>query len=1148
MRTTEQLRVSLFGSFRLLRNEIAVSSHDWHTRQARQIFKLLLAERGRFISAQKLLDLLWPEQVEHADKALRSAISALRDVLEPDREPWQPSSFIPRGQRGYMFLSPPHCKIWVDVFEFERRLDVALASANSSEARASLEHALQLYTGEYLAEDGDASWVLSERARLRERYFAGVIRLLQWQGERGCYGEAIELGRHALELDTCREPLYQLVMQYQAYLGDTVAALQTFERCRQVMDDELGIDPSPQTLELHRAILTGTLSRPAMLASTLSARSDNLLRAEARTFPPAVLPLLDRQTELQWLTRYLPEIQIRGNASQALALEGEAGSGKSSLTGLFLHHAQQRHVQTLAVPCQPLEREISFAPLLALLKIWIEQMDSEQLATLPVTTLIWISSLFPEMASRLPLPRRFSFQQPELVYSLLVNEFVAFFAALCARQPLILVLEDIQWADLSTLQVLSRLIHLEAGRQVASHRYPLLLLISYRPEEISEQKHLCTMLRSARRERHLQTLHLNDFTPEEITAYLQVCQIRPLVSVETLAQITRGNALVLSEAVQILLEQQERPVATEEAARELLVGMLCRRATLRELVLGSLEHLPRMAIDLLEIASVIAHPFPLVLLGSHLSLEDCQMLDLLFKRRLLIEDQRSEGELQLALASELFGQILATNCSAVRLAYLHQQIAQRLEHAYALQIELHAEEIAGHYRLAGPGYEFELVYYTLLSAEHARRAFNYRQALAHYETALQLLQHLHKKPEQEEWLEHIARGRSLVYEALLDWQGIQEQQREISLRASTRRDPLLASGSMQRMIVTRSLMGYCTEAGAMGQQFLPLLHRVNEQVATSARPVQESQRLQIDLFSQWAQVLAPQETEEVEAASVSFPMFSFALSPDVPDWESVSASLGESQSACLLTQYGWMLLLQGFLTEAERCLKAAVRAAEATGQITWEILASLHLSRVSHFSGQYQRGGQEFAHCLDLCRRVSEAPWVTVWPLLDQAYYLLSLKRLSEAEQMFLQLREQLSDQDLPAYLYSTQIGLGLIALARQQFSQAHTLLCEVLTRRQNIYIETYVLAEIGLARIAQHQGASTEAYERLRHLLAFSGKRGLFHLYAFSAFALVRLSFPLLRAREMVPLLEHVCQHASSAGFTALASECRVLLGRFAF
>src|SRR5713226_2940762 len=96
----EHLRVYLLGEFRCYRDGVLVSSRDWHTRQARQLFKLLLTERGHTVSVRKLMHLLWPEYGDSAYKTLRSAVSTLRTVLEPGRDPQAPARFVPRGRAG----------------------------------------------------------------------------------------------------------------------------------------------------------------------------------------------------------------------------------------------------------------------------------------------------------------------------------------------------------------------------------------------------------------------------------------------------------------------------------------------------------------------------------------------------------------------------------------------------------------------------------------------------------------------------------------------------------------------------------------------------------------------------------------------------------------------------------------------------------------------------------------------------------------------------------------------------------------------------------------------------------------------------------------------------------------------------------------
>jgi DNA-binding SARP family transcriptional activator len=734
MSTTERLHIYLFGSFRLLRNGVEIASKDWHTRQARQLFKVLLQERARLVSSRRLIALLWPENVENAHKALRSAVSALRDVLEPAREPWLSSCFVPRGRGGYALVLPPACITWIDTIEFERLLTRGLQGLNTQENRAMLERALQLYTDDYLVEDGEALWVLAERARLRERYVAGVIRLMQWQGERADYHEAIALGQSALSRDPCREPLYRLIMQYQALAGDPASALQTFEQCRLVLAHSLGTDPSAQTLGLHMAILNGTFLEPAGL----------------------------------------------------------------------------------------------------------EPVDASRVL-----------------------------QQPECL-------------------------------------------------------------------------------------------------------------------VETY------------ELERRLLEAQEQ---------------------------------------------------------------------------------------------------------ALR--------------------------------------------YTMQAADYARRAYSYRQALVDYDAASRLLQvqEAHqgrREPLSSEWRGSLYHGRGLVYEALQDWQGLQENYHELLAWAEQKQDPLLINGSIQRLIVNRALMGHLSEALSMGRAFIHRLQRESARLPAQNARTRESLRLLVDLGGRWENLLSLDDPEdERQAAVLPFPLFTEASLPCVRDWEQVSELLGPSQAAFLLTSYGWALLLQGLSADTEACLRAAQQAARATGQVTSEILALLHLSQAYYRSEQHERGQREFERCMQRCEQVREARWVVIWPLLNQAYSMMAWGQLDEAQQLFAQVERRLEGLDLPSYRNSLHIGLGLLALARRQLDVAFELLHQALSHKQGAYIEVYVLAEIGLAHIAEQRGAYGEARARLRRMLAFTGRRSLLLLYATSALSFVRLG---LRTRELhglADLLARVSQLVTAAGANSLASRC---------
>ncbi len=1174
----ENLQIYLLGEFRLYRDGTLITHKDWHTRQARQLFKLLLTERGRTVSMRKLTALLWSDYADSAYKTLRSAVSALRSVLEPERDPQTPSRFVPRGHAGYTLIFPADSAVWIDVIEFERLLDQALAApaVSGKERRKLLERALQLYSGDYLAQDEEASWARAERVRLRERYFTGVAALAEWQYEAGLYRDALEQCRQALEFDSCREPLYRLMMQCQAQMGDSVGALQTFEQCRQLLDEHLGADPSPQTLRLHTAILRGEFQvraphphypfPPYRSSLRLDAIPLDMIRFDAHTFPQEAArvdseldPLEDtetfvgRKTELDQFMRQLADVRAQPlQHARTIALVGEAGIGKSFLLRLFLHHASSEEVAVMIVSCQAIEQQVAFAPLVAMVSAWLLEASEEQLQTLPLPALSPVATLVPELVRRLPGIAPLPPVAPEQAYSMLIGGLIDLFVALSRHHPLMLAWDDLQWADEATLLVINRLACLE---QIA-----LLQVLAYRPEDLSENRPLDSMLHYLRRNEHVQTLHLAPFSPEEVEEYLTLHNIALPLSPERLYRATQGNALFLVEAVRTLLEQKSETPQIQQADAG---SFLLHSQQIRDVVLARVERLPACAVELLKIAAVIAHPFTLDLLRPQLSPDDYNALDILLVRRFLVEvspeQEYRDYEVRLAFSHEMVGQVVYATCTSPQLAQLHGQVAANMVRRFAANTEMHAAEIAFHYRRSGPGAESQVLRYEVEAGDYARRTFSYRQALLHYDTALQLLPRLQCQQSEAsidiaEWAARAYHGRGLVCEALLDWEGVQESQRNLNEWAATNKNIVFASNSTRRMAGIRGLMGYLPEAATIGISVVQRLQADAETSYDIQNHTQKSLRTMLDMTRRWASLVtvgAPhlqhEQTSWDELAAAPFPPFYPASSPTIQDWQEIVEAMGVSQAALTLAEYGWVLLLQGLNIEAERCLKAALRAAEETDQVTYWILAAMHLSRVYHLYGRPEEGSFWFDRCLERSRQLSaEATWPMTWPLLNYAYYLISLNRLDEAEQVLKKLQAQLDQQqDFLAHRYSIQIGFGLIALSRSDFSQAEALLQGALNHRPNLYIEAYILAEQGLVHIARHQKRYHEAFRRLRAMLAFCGQRSLLQAYSYTVFTLARLALHTGQIQGIPNLLEQVSQLVDAAGYTDIHRQCRDLLAR---
>ncbi|MGL4649750.1 MAG: AfsR/SARP family transcriptional regulator, partial [Caldilineaceae bacterium] len=226
------IRILTFGTLQVLRGEHHVTEGDWHTRQARQLLKILITERPRPVSTDRLIEILWPQSTpDAAATTLRSAINALRNVLEPERPNRAPSRYIITQTPGYAFHLLP--EVWLDVDAFEHKLTAAQQASGQSAAELAqrmqlLEEAVELYQDDYLVSDPYADWAEAERERLRERYFTALLQLAELQAMGGDYAAAISSTRRILARDEVRENAYQALMRYQAESGDSAGALLTY--------------------------------------------------------------------------------------------------------------------------------------------------------------------------------------------------------------------------------------------------------------------------------------------------------------------------------------------------------------------------------------------------------------------------------------------------------------------------------------------------------------------------------------------------------------------------------------------------------------------------------------------------------------------------------------------------------------------------------------------------------------------------------------------------------------------------------------------------------------------------------------------------------------------------------------------------------
>ncbi|GAB4202562.1 MAG: hypothetical protein OHK0022_25880 [Roseiflexaceae bacterium] len=1126
---TDTLRIALLGPLVVWRGDEPIPDTAWRSRQERRLLALLLTVRGQALGADQIIDRLWPDaDPAGAAVTLRSAVSSLRRTLEPELPPRAASRYILTRHAGYAWNTASGA--WIDVDEFLACLaeegrrsagvwgsrpadspDVAVGQA----ALAGLERAVALYRGDYLADEPGAPWADAERERLRERFLQALQVLAERYAAQGQPGRAIDQARRGLAHDPLREPLYRVLMLAQVQSGDTAGALRTYERCRAVLVDALGSEPSPQTRDLHGAILRGdSLGAPA--APTRSATPPPAPAPRAAT-PPERRPtrLIGRERELAELHGWL-DAWARGRGG-IITIVGEAGIGKSRLAEEVRQMGLARGGLALTLRATALERNLPFAPLSDAVRPLLRAAPDDALRQVPRAALAEIADLLPMLRERLPDLPSLPPVPPAEHQNRLLDGLVDLARALASAQPLLVICDDAQWADAATLMALGRLARLAPRR-------PILIVLAYRSEELPDNPALHTLLRSLGREMLLRPLLLTRFDREEVAHFLADLAhtdphpLAPLAS--RLAARTGGNPLFLTVAVQTLLETHSAPslaALLPSLDSDASLPDLSGAPAVRDLVLSRLASLPPPERALLEALALLGRPASLDLVELLAGPQALDTAQTLLERQFLIEQ---EGRLM--FSHDLVRSTVAAALSAPQRRRLHRTIADALQTLHRDEPARAAEQLL-HLRGSGRGAEAELLRAAISAGDYARSSLAYQQALQHYDTALEAARRMPDPPPTE--LRRAFAGLLLTHEALLDWDGITATARRYEQWAAgqpTAQPPIITTG---RLVLLRALMGdpagaveLSQQAGAGGQT-PPVVADMLRRTATILRPVEV-----------WV--------AEPQPFLVPEPL------PGQPA-EELPASVGAGEAAQLLFQIGWAALTQGLLREAEPCLRRAYELATATGQAAAAVVSALQLAHLHSLRGEATATEQWLARSLDLAQAASEAAWASLWPRIHQGFLWLLDDQFEQARTRFEEMDAQLAA--LPAFQahrVSVRAGLGLLALARSEPDEAARLLGEAVAS-PHLYGFVYVAAQHGLARLAALRGDMDQARAILRHALNYSARRGLLPEYARTAIEIARIERDYGSPAEALPTLRDAAERADTAGLTALAGAASALLTR---
>jgi len=248
------LRIKLFGSLELERDGRPLAR--FASRKSGELLAYLALNRKAPHTREHLAGMFWGDSSEErARHTLNTTLWRINRVLEPPG--------APAHERGYLRVSPQHIGfnaasgVWLDVAEFERRCELAEQTDAPDQRFALYSQAINLYRGDLLA-DCYEDWCIVERERLQGLYVRALARLMALNSSNTEFDLAIDCARRILSCDPLREEVHRDLMRLHLDAGQPAAALRQYRQCEDLLRDELGVEPAPETRALLAPILGAT--------------------------------------------------------------------------------------------------------------------------------------------------------------------------------------------------------------------------------------------------------------------------------------------------------------------------------------------------------------------------------------------------------------------------------------------------------------------------------------------------------------------------------------------------------------------------------------------------------------------------------------------------------------------------------------------------------------------------------------------------------------------------------------------------------------------------------------------------------------------------------------------------------------------------
>jgi tetratricopeptide (TPR) repeat protein/transcriptional regulator with XRE-family HTH domain len=435
-------------------------------------------------------------------------------------------------------------------------------------------------------------------------------------------------------------------------------------------------------------------------------------------------PFVGRGGEYALLTGRLT--QLVAGSGQAMLIEGEPGIGKSRLMREVARHARQLGMVTLSTNCYEIERAMPYQPVIDLITHALDRVAPAALRAIAPVSLAELAALVPEIGERVPGLPTLSNDFPEARQARLPRAVDQLLEAARDGRPALLMVDDIQWADDASAQVLHYL-----ARQAAAR--PLLLIYTCRDENLDSDARLARLVESLHREagaRRVPLARLGAADTEALVAALARTGLDAPGLAGRLHRETEGNPFFLISILHSLNEGETRVEARAGTGAGLLPDAL--RAAVRV----RLAHVPGELRPTLETAAVLGRRFDFDTLLAVTREPEQGLLDALealVRRRLLREE--AEGGVY-DFSHDKLREVVYRDISGARRRLLHQSVAEALEARADGAGHERDAQLAEHYERAQVWPR--ALHYLVLAGERSQALFALRDALHWLDRAVAL--------------------------------------------------------------------------------------------------------------------------------------------------------------------------------------------------------------------------------------------------------------------------------------------------------------------------------------------------------------------------------------------------------------------------